>query len=84
MADINRLKVVSVERYGKKNPVIRKNRRMEENKMIIYTSIDGQTKLMSDWKMKPYGLHKRRCVNCIRPVNRMSASISSISLKRVN
>lgn len=80
MADINRLKVVSVERYGKKNPVIRKNRRMEENKMIIYTSIDGQTKLMSDWK----SLHKRRCVNCIRPVNRMSASISSISLKRVN
>lgn len=45
MADINRLKVVSVERYGKKNPVIRKNRRMEENKMIIYTSIDGQTKI---------------------------------------
>lgn len=57
---------------------------MEENKMIIYISIDGQTKIDVRLEDEILWLHKRRCVNCIRPVNRMSASISSISLKRVN
>ena len=31
--------------------------------------------------MKPCGLHKRRCVNCIRLVSRMSVNILSISFE---
>ena len=37
--------------------------------MIIYTSIDGQTKIDVRLEDEILWLHKRRCVNCIRRVN---------------
>lgn len=36
---------------------------MEENKMIIYISIDGQTKIDVRLEDEILWLHKRRCVN---------------------
>ena len=41
-------------------------------------------KLTLNLKMRPFGLHKRNYVSCIRQVNLISASISSIFVKREN
>lgn len=54
------------------------------SEIIIYQTEDGYTKLTLNLKTRPFGLHRHNYVSCIRQVNLISASISSIFLKRKN
>lgn len=57
---------------------------MEENKMIIYTSIDGQTKIDVRLEDETLWLTQAQMCELYQTSKSNVRSISSISLKRVN
>ena len=44
---------------------------MKENKVIIYTTNDGKTKIDVKLEEETLWLNKRRCANCTKRSNRM-------------